>query len=102
MYHTKDHFRRVRTQLKMLKALGVKNGPAFDDTLEAITNKSVKHQQHEIDLNSLLNVMGEKNNKIELIQEIVDKNKKLNIKYNHKVDTNAKLLGVEKVERMIE
>lgn len=94
VHHMKDHFKGVRNQLKMIKGLGIKNGPAFDDTLEAITSKNLKHQPHEVDLNKLLHEMQGRQSKIELVQEILEKNKKLNTRFNHLVDTNAKLIGV--------
>lgn len=102
VYHMKDHFRSVRNQLKILKNLGVQNGPAFDDTLEAITNKNIKHQQHEVDLNKLLGMMSDRTTKIELVTEIMEMNKKMTAKYNHLVDTNATVIGADKAEKMIE
>lgn len=102
MHHMKDHFKRVRLQLKMLKNLGIQDGPAFDDTLEAITNKNVKHQPHEVDLNKLLGMLNDRTSKIELVLEIAEKNKKLNAQYNHLVDTNVDLVGKKRARELID
>ena len=42
-------------------------------------------------------MLWDRNPKIELVQEMIAANKKLNRKYNHLVDTNFKVLGEAKL-----
>ena len=44
--------------------------------------------------------MADQNTKIELIKEMIGFQKELKKKYNHLVDTNHKILGPEKLEKI--
>ena len=91
LFHQKDNVKKLQRELKTLRAFKGKT-KADDDTLEALYNNDLKLQDYDIDFDKLVGLMKEHNPKIELVKDLIAKNKQLNKKYNHKVDTNFKLM----------
>ena len=74
----------------------------YDDTLEALNNKSAgKKQVYDTEFAELLCKLENKNPKAELIRETREKNKVLRQIYNHKVDIWPQVLGVHHYVRNI-
>jgi Ca2+-binding EF-hand superfamily protein len=84
LHHNREKIAENKAILKVLKALQQK---AHDDTLQALNLQNVK-SDYDIDFDDLISQMRSANSRIELVQMINERSKKLHKMYNHLVDNS--------------